>query len=144
METRIKPLRILLVDDDAALLEALGTILETEGHLVGQASSAHEALTRMRNETYDLVLADLKMPKLSGLDLLESMRLRNYDARLVIMTAYASVDTTLEAMRKGVYDLLPKPFKLADLRAVLSRLADELAARPDPGEGTKNAKPKVV
>jgi len=122
-----RPISILLVEDDVALLEILGTILRTEGYEVSQAASAHEALTKMAAQEFDLVLADLKMPKLTGLDLLESIKLRDYKTRLVIMTAYATVDATLESLRKGVYDFLPKPFKLGELRTILGRVAGEIA-----------------
>lgn len=118
-------LRILLVDDDRSLLEILGALLKLEGHQVDSASSAHDGLLKMRESTYDLVLADLKMPRTSGLDMLRAIREEYPGTRVVIMTAYASVDNTVEAMRIGVYDYLPKPFKLAELRRVIEKVKAE-------------------
>ena len=118
-------LRVLLVDDDKSLLEILGTILELDGHSVTKANSAHQGLASMRDRTFDLVLADLKMPRTTGIDLLRAIREDFPETKVVIMTAYASVNSTVEAMRLGVYDYLPKPFKLADLRTILDRVIRE-------------------
>ncbi|HEY3282701.1 MAG TPA: response regulator [Armatimonadota bacterium] len=120
-----KGLDILLVDDDRGLLEILGALLQLEGHRVVSASSAHEGLQRMKDHGFDLVLADLKMPRTTGLDMLRAIQEEYPSTPVVIMTAYASVDTTVEAMRLGVYDYLPKPFKLADLRTVISRVESQ-------------------
>ncbi|MBW3623305.1 MAG: response regulator, partial [Armatimonadetes bacterium] len=114
-----KRLRVLLVDDDKSLLDILGTILELEGHAVVKVNSAHAGLLKMRESEFDLVLVDLKMPRTTGLDMLRVIREESPETKVVIMTAYASVNSTVEAMRLGVFDYLPKPFKLADLRTIL-------------------------
>jgi DNA-binding NtrC family response regulator len=111
-----------LVDDDKSLLDILGTILELDGHSVVKATSAHAGLMTMRDHDFDLVLVDLKMPRTTGIDMLRAIREDSPDTKVVIMTAYASVNSTVEAMRLGVFDYLPKPFKLADLRSVLERV----------------------
>lgn len=116
-----EPLNILVVDDDRSLLDVLETLLRLEGHTVAAAQSASEALQAMQTQEFSLVLADLKMPRTSGLDLLRLIKQQHPETRVVIMTAYASVDNTVEAMRLGVFDYLPKPFKLADLRAVIEK-----------------------
>ncbi len=118
-------LDVLLVDDDRSLLEILGTLLQLEGHRVVAVPSAHEGLLKMKEHSFDLVLADLKMPRTTGLDMLRAVREEYPQTRVVIITAYASVDTTVEAMRLGVFDYLPKPFKLAELRRVINRVRDE-------------------
>jgi DNA-binding NtrC family response regulator len=129
---------VLLVDDDKSLLEILGTILELDGHSVEKASSAHAGLTMMREREFDLVLADLKMPRTTGIDMLRVIREEYPETKVVIMTAYASVNSTVEAMRLGVFDYLPKPFKLADLRTILDRTKRDRRAEGDasPGEAT--------
>jgi DNA-binding NtrC family response regulator len=113
------------VDDDKALLGVLRSVLESEGHRVEVAPSAYEALPRLEVERYDLVLVDLKMRRMDGLELLEHERLRQRGTRMVIMTAYPTVDSAVTAMRQGAFDYLVKPFKLAELRAVVSRAAAE-------------------
>jgi DNA-binding NtrC family response regulator len=120
-------LRVLLVDDDKSLLEILATLLELDGHMVEKAASAHAGLMLMREREFDLVLVDLKMPRTTGIDMLRAIREDRPDTKVVIMTAYASVNSTVEAMRLGVFDYLPKPFKLADLRTILDRARRERA-----------------
>ena len=130
-------LRVLLVDDDKSLLDILGTILELDGHAVVKVSSAHAGLLKMREQEFDLVLVDLKMPRTTGIDMLRAIREDSPETKVVIMTAYASVNSTVEAMRLGVFDYLPKPFKLADLRTILDRVRREVkgskAAAPSGG-----------
>lgn len=120
-----KEFHILLVDDDQNLLDTLGTILQLDGYNVVTASSAHEGLLAMQKQPFDLVLVDLKMPRTTGLDMLKVIREQYPQTKVVIMTAYATVDTTVQAMRLGVFDYLPKPFKLAELRTILTRAQRE-------------------
>lgn len=115
-------LRILLVDDDRSLLDILGSLLQLEGHDVVAVPSAHEGLLKMKESKFDLVLADNKMPRTTGMDMLKVIKEEYPDTKVVIMTAYASVDNTVEAWRLGVFDYLPKPFKLADLRQVIEKV----------------------
>jgi len=116
-------LEILIVDDDKALLGVLRSVLEAEGHRVEVAPSAYDALPRLEHQRYDLVLVDLKMRRMDGLELLEHERLRQRGTRMVIMTAYPTVDSAVRAMREGAFDYLVKPFKLAELRALVERAA---------------------
>jgi len=124
---------ILIVDDDKALLGVLRSVLESEGHRVAVVPSAYEALPRLEAERYDLVLVDLKMRRMDGLELLEHERLQQRGTRMVIMTAYPTVDSAVTAMRQGAFDYLVKPFKLAELRAVVERAAG--AEEKAPAEG---------
>lgn len=126
---------ILIVDDDKALLGVLRSVLETEGHRVEAVPSAYEALPRLEAERYDLVLVDLKMRRMDGLELLEHEQLRRRGTRMVIMTAYPTVDSAVQAMRQGAFDYLVKPFKLAELRAVVERAAAGGEQAAAEGEG---------
>ncbi|MGB9619946.1 MAG: response regulator [Armatimonadota bacterium] len=119
-------LKILLVDDDRSLLDILGSLLQLEGHDVVAVPSAHEGLLKMKESKFDLVLADNKMPRTTGMDMLKVIKEEYPDTKVVIMTAYASVDNTVEAWRLGVFDYLPKPFKLADLRQVIDKVRGSL------------------
>ena len=116
---------LLIVDDDKALLGVLRSVLESEGHRVQVVPSAYEALPLLERQRYDLLLVDLKMRRMNGLELLEHERLRRRGTRVVIMTAYPTVDTAVQAMRQGAFDYLVKPFKLAELRAIVERAANE-------------------
>lgn len=134
-----KNLCVLLVDDDKSLLDILGTLLELEGHSVVKVSSAHAGLLKMREAEFDLVLVDLKMPRTTGLDMLRVIREERPETKVVIMTAYATVNSTVEAMRLGVFDYLPKPFKLADLRTILRRAQRERGASSLTAESLKSS-----
>ena len=122
-----EPISILVVDDDRALLDILVSLLQAEGHQVESVPSAFEALERLRDGSFDLILADLKMRRMNGLELLEAARVKNPRARVAIMTAFATVATAVEAMRKGAFDYLSKPFHLAELRDLLQRAAEAKA-----------------
>ncbi|UCH34542.1 MAG: response regulator [Armatimonadota bacterium] len=127
---------VLIVDDDKALLGVLQSVLEAEGHRVEIVPSAYDALPRLDEERYDLVLVDLKMRRMDGLELLEHERLQQRGTRMVIMTAYPTVDTAVQAMRQGAFDYLVKPFKLAELRAVVERAsAGDEPEQPGAQEG---------
>ena len=118
-------LRILLVDDDKTFLEVMAPLIEVEGHKVKTASNGLEAVNLLEKESFDLVITDLKMPISDGLTLLESVKFRNPDIRVIIITAYATVDKTIKAWREGVYEFLTKPFTWADLKSIIQKVASE-------------------
>lgn len=104
------PLRILVVDDEATLRTVISQALRMDGHEVTVASSAEEALERFGAGSFPLVLTDVIMPGLSGLDLLREIKSRAPDTVVVIMTSHASLETATAALREGAYDFLLKPF----------------------------------
>jgi len=118
--------RILLVDDERALKAALATALRRSGYEVLLADSGEAALQVAETTPVDLLLTDLRMPGMGGLELLSRFRERQRSAAVIVMTAYGSLETAAEAMRLGAADYLTKPFKVADLCAVVARV---LAAR---------------
>jgi DNA-binding NtrC family response regulator len=121
-------LSLLVVDDDKALLEVLTTLLSQEGHNVVAVPSGYEAFDLLGQREFDLVLVDLKMRRMNGLELLEAEKVRHPEARIVVMTAYATVDAAVQALRSGAYDFLTKPFKLTDLRAIIRRVEEQKRA----------------
>jgi len=102
---------ILVVDDEPKIRQILKIMLSLQGHQVDEAEDGLEALEKIKNEFYDLVIADIKMPRLSGLELLEEIKKLEYPIPVVFITAYASVDSAVEAMRAGAVDYIPKPFE---------------------------------
>jgi CheY-like chemotaxis protein/anti-sigma regulatory factor (Ser/Thr protein kinase) len=119
--------RILLVDDERALKTALAKALRQDGYEVLLADSAEEALVAAEQHAIDLLLTDVRMPGTDGLELLRALRERQPWVAAIVMTAYGSVQSVIEAMRLGASDFLTKPFKLAALRHAV---ACALAARP--------------
>jgi two-component system response regulator PilR (NtrC family) len=113
---------ILVVDDLPALREMLSQSLASEGYRVATAGSGEEAVTRLEEQEFDVIVTDLVMPGLGGLDVLERARLLDPRAAVILMTAYASLDTAIAALRRGACDYLEKPFTVGDLKLRVRRL----------------------
>ncbi|MBF5041611.1 sigma-54-dependent Fis family transcriptional regulator [Aggregicoccus sp. 17bor-14] len=113
--------RILVVDDDAALRYTLREILESEGHRVAEAADGEEALARFAEEPFALVVTDLRMPRLDGMELLRRLQAQTPAPRVVLVTAHGSERQAVEAMKAGAYDYFRKPFETDELLAVVGR-----------------------
>ena len=125
--------RILVADDEPGLRAFAAEALQDDGHVVVQAADGVEAAQRLGRETFDLLITDLKMPRLDGLALLRQARLEQPEMEVIMLTAYGSVDTAVEAMKLGAFDYLEKPISgPAQLRLLVSRALERrqlLAAR---------------
>lgn len=113
---------VLLVDDERALRESIGRFLRSEGYEVTECADGSEALEQMSDGPAGVVLTDLRMPNVDGLQLLSRLRLQWPETSVVMMTAYGSVDSAVEALRLGAYDYILKPIILDDLAQKLSNL----------------------
>jgi two-component system response regulator AtoC/two-component system nitrogen regulation response regulator NtrX len=122
---------ILLVDDESSVLYTLEAILKPEGYKIGKASSAEEALQRFKSEHYDLVITDLTMPGNSGLQLLDQLIEIKEDTLVILITAYGSETIAVDAMKRGAYDYLPKPFANDDLKITVRRACEKLELRKE-------------
>jgi DNA-binding NtrC family response regulator len=120
--------RVLVVDDDPTDLEALQALLREDGREVDTAASAEEALTRFKNDTYWVVLADVQLPGDSGLDLVKTLRSEAPATAVVVMTGHASVTTAVQALKYGAVDYLTKPVNPAQLRKLVDQLVAERPA----------------
>ncbi len=124
---------ILVVDNEKSMCDFLSIMLEKEGYEVSTARNGVEAVKLLRNSEFDAVLTDIKMPRSNGLDVLDAVRKERPTTPVIMMTAYASAETAVEAMKKGAFDYISKPFKIEDLQLILKnavekkRLADENA-----------------
>ncbi|HEY3357006.1 MAG TPA: sigma-54 dependent transcriptional regulator [Polyangia bacterium] len=116
--------RVLVVDDEENLRHMLTVLLQREGYEVSAVANGAAALAEIQARTYDLVLADVRMPQMGGLELLEELRRRHIPATVIMMSAYGNVETALEAMKRGAYDYISKPFKPDEVVLVL-RKAEE-------------------
>ncbi len=108
--------RILVIDDERDMRELLEIMLTKEGYEVSTASSGGLALAAVREQSFDLVITDLRMPGLSGIDFLKAVKEIDPDIIVIMITAYASVDTALNAMKAGAYDYFTKPFNLDEIK----------------------------
>jgi response regulator RpfG family c-di-GMP phosphodiesterase len=113
--------RILVVDDERVIREILAEFLALEGFSVHTVEDGEKALTELRLRPYDLLITDLKMPRLSGLQLLERIEQERLGVLTVLMTGFGTVETAIEAMKKGAYDYLLKPFKVEEVIHVVER-----------------------
>ena len=122
---------ILIVDDDKAHRTMLSTVLSGWGYAVTEADDGDVAVEAVRERPYDLILMDIKMIKLSGLEALEAVKTVNPAIPVVLMTAYSSVETAVDALRKGAYDYLTKPFDFDELRLALQRATEHRRLKED-------------
>jgi ATP-dependent Lon protease len=117
--------RLMVVDDEEIARANLQHILEKEGYQVATAANGVEALEQMNSAGFELVLTDLRMLELGGMELLERIKSRNVQTEVVIITGYASVDTALEAVQKGAYHYLSKPLKIDEVRTIVQEALAE-------------------
>lgn len=113
--------RILIVEDDTTIRVTLAEVLGKLGHDVVQAETGGDALERARRENFDLVLLDLHLPDIHGLEVLKALREADGEALVVVMTAFPEVRTAIESVKAGAYDYLNKPFDLDDLKELVRR-----------------------
>jgi two-component system response regulator PilR (NtrC family) len=112
---------ILVVDDERSLREMLALFLSRAGHAVASAGSGAEARRALAGKEYDLVITDLQMPDASGLDVLAECKALHAETQVIVVTAYATAETAIAAMKAGAYDYLVKPFKLDEVGLVVER-----------------------
>lgn len=126
--TRDKPAAgasILIVDDELAICRSCRDVLTGENYGVDFALSAKEAIALIEKKSYDLILTDLKMPEIDGIGLLEHIKKNDPDIPVIVITAYATVETAVEAMRKGACDYISKPFSSAELRMAVEQALEK-------------------
>ena len=112
---------LLIVDDEEAMRDACSQVLAPEGFVLKQAASGEEALKILRQESFDLVILDLKMPRVDGTEILRCIQQENPDTATIVITGYPSVESAVEAMKLGAADFLPKPFTPDVLRLTVRR-----------------------
>ena len=120
--------KVLVVDDEAVVVNSIRKVLTRKGYAIEEAFTCKDALARVFTHDYDLVLLDMKMSDGNGLDVLQRIKAKRPDLRVVIVTGYASVDTAVEAIKKGASDYMPKPFTPEELYKVTSRVLNKAVA----------------
>ncbi|MEW6753714.1 MAG: sigma 54-interacting transcriptional regulator [Candidatus Latescibacterota bacterium] len=118
-----RPLSILVVDDEANIRRTLSLCLATDGHQVVSVSTAADALAEAAGRVVDLAFVDLRLGQDSGLDLIPGLHAAAPWVKIVVITAYASIDSAVEAMRRGAFDYLPKPFTPDEIRMATRKVA---------------------
>ncbi len=130
--------RILLVDDEETLRWTLHEALVEEGYDVENTNDSIEALELVKKAHYDLVISDLKMPIMGGLQLIAEIKKIHPDMKTIVITAYGSVETVIEAMRLGVADFITKPFKIEQIKRIIHKILNNTLATNNDAEDIKN------
>ncbi|HEU4364782.1 MAG TPA: sigma-54 dependent transcriptional regulator [Candidatus Krumholzibacteria bacterium] len=125
------PLSILVVDDEPIVVQSLGDWFRQDGHRVDTAQNAREALRLVGEKDYDLAFLDIKMPGVDGLDLQARLAAVKPDMTVIIMTAYASVETAVKALKAGAYDYISKPFDPEELSLLVRRAGEHRSIRSE-------------
>ena len=121
MSTNTPTAHILVVDDESAIRYSITKTLQRVGYQVDSAASGEEAIQKMQQQPFDVILTDIRMPGISGVDLLAKVKEQAPDAIVILLTGYASLDTAVESLRLGAHDYLIKPSSSQDIRDSVSR-----------------------
>ena len=122
-----KKIAILIVDDEESVRESLNLWFTEDGYRVECAENAKKALSILESEVFDIILTDLKMPGMDGLELLQRIKTLNKDSIIIVMTAFATVDTAVKALKEGAFDYVTKPFDPDDLSHLIRNAAKQIS-----------------
>jgi two-component system, NtrC family, nitrogen regulation response regulator NtrX len=117
--------QVLIIDDEKAIRKTLAEILSYEGYKIDEAENGEEGLKRFKEKTYDVVLCDIKMPKLDGIEFLEKAREHNPDVPVIMISGHGTIETAVEAVKKGAYDYISKPPDLNRLLITIRNATDK-------------------
>ena len=129
MTTNDETFRILVADDNKELREILEEFLKSDGHYVEGSPDGRDALERHQKDPFDLIITDLNMPGISGMELIKAIRKEDQDTEFVIITGYASMDTAVEAVKIGAFDYIVKPFRMEELHVVVKNARDKVTLK---------------
>jgi len=134
---------ILIVDDERSMRDFLKILLEKEGHKVHTVESGDKALGFLDGQTVDVIVTDIRMPGISGIELLESVKARSPELPIIMITAFASPDDAVLAMKNGAFDYITKPFNVDEIKAVIASATNK--AQPSlPSQDLGNAFPEII
>jgi two-component system response regulator PilR (NtrC family) len=123
--------KVLIVDNEKSMRDFLSIVLRKEGYFVEAAEDGDQALKVLEKDIFDLVLTDMKMPRMSGLDLLKALKDLSPETIIIMMTAYASAETAVEAMKEGAYDYLTKPFQIDEVKLIIKNALERRKLRQE-------------
>ena len=135
-----KKISILIVDDEESVRDSLYNWFIEDGYRVECAENAKRALSMLESDSFDIVLADIKMPGMDGLEMLRRIKLLKSDSIVIVITAFATVDTAVQALKNGAYDYVTKPFDPDDLSHLIRNASKQISLT----EENENLKKKVV
>jgi len=123
--------KILVVDDERGMREFLNIMLQKEGYGVTSAGSGKEALEYISQKTFDIVITDIRMPDITGIDIIKTVKESTPETIVIMITAYASTETAVEAMKQGAYDYITKPFKIEEIKLIVRNALEKRRLREE-------------
>jgi two-component system response regulator PilR (NtrC family) len=117
--------KILVADDEQSMREFLDIMLKREGYRVSSASNGEEVLKLVEKDLFDLILMDIRMPKMDGISVLKNIKVLSPETTVIMITAYASADTAIKAMKEGAYDYITKPFKVEEIKLIIKNALEK-------------------
>jgi DNA-binding NtrC family response regulator len=121
-------LRIMVIDDEEIVGKRLKPALEKRGDIIEAFVNSRDALMRLAEERFDIVITDIRMDEIDGLEVLDYIMSHSKDTKVIMITGYATVEVAREALAKGAFDFIAKPFKPEDLRIIINKAAKQLDA----------------
>ncbi len=122
------PIQILILDDEKIVGERLKASLEKEGHTLEIFINPVTALNRIKEKAFDVVITDIRMDNVDGIQVLEEVRKKSQKTKVIMITGYATLEVARESLTKGAFDFIAKPFKLKEIRAAIQKAEDALQA----------------
>ena len=122
-----EPLDILIVDDEPIVGERLSSFLRKDGHQVEACTEPEAALERVKTKVFDLVISDIRMGEIDGIQVMETVSARSRRTKVVMITGYATLELARESLAKGAFDFIAKPFKLKEIRRTIKKASESLA-----------------
>ena len=113
--------KILIVEDEKSMREVLGILLEGEGYDVTLATGGIDGISLLNKDIFDMVITDINMPKVNGFEILKKVRETSPDTLVIMITAFGTTESAIEAMQLGAYDYIHKPFKIDEIRLVVKK-----------------------
>ena len=130
--------RILVVDDEPVVCRSCEKILSEDGYEVSTVFTGREGLEKVRQEHFDVTITDMKIPDISGMEVLECIRGEQPDMPVVMITGYASVDTAVRAMKLGAFDYIPKPFTPEEMSEIIKKALESREETPSESEAPES------
>ena len=117
--------KILVADDEKSMRELLDIMLKKEGYKITLASNGEEVMKLIEKDIFDLALVDIRMPRQDGISVLKRIKAVSPETIVIMMTAYASADTAIKAMKEGAYDYITKPFKIDEIKIIIQNALEK-------------------
>jgi DNA-binding NtrC family response regulator len=122
-------LRIMVLDDEPIVCKRLRPALEKQGYEVDTFTQSAEAMEQIKKVEYDIIITDLKMKGIDGMQLLDEAKRRSPQTEVIVITGFATMETAKESFHKGVFDFIAKPFKLSEIQEVVSRAEAKIRSK---------------